>query len=347
MKNTLKRTFAVLGATALTASMASMTAFAASTPMANYCDKQDNAEVKYDGSYWKQPTAWNVAAIDPSSYNGSGAEVVIDKVEVDEKDAPNSIQTVNIVYNGPEEKVSSIAFHILWDTRMEIQKQKGGRTVISNADSLFDFASVETPIEAGLVSIASSAGGNNLYKGTMYTMQFKLPADAKAGDVYPVGIRYQYDGKTGDLFYDADQTQAGKLHMAYVFSQGIENGYVKVKGVPTTTTTTTTTSTTTTTTTSSTTTTTSTSPVTTTTTSNVGGSDTTTTTSTTGKAGSATTTKSGSATTTKKPATTTKKAATTTKKADAPKTGVAGVGVAAAGLAIAVGTAFVLRKKED
>ncbi|MBP3268899.1 MAG: NPXTG-anchored protein, partial [Ruminococcus sp.] len=29
------------------------------------------------------------------------------------------------------------------------------------------------------------------------------------------------------------------------------------------------------------------------------------------------------------------------------KTGVAGVGVAAAGLAIAVGTAFVLRKKED
>ncbi|MDE7226370.1 MAG: NPXTG-anchored protein, partial [Ruminococcus sp.] len=38
---------------------------------------------------------------------------------------------------------------------------------------------------------------------------------------------------------------------------------------------------------------------------------------------------------------------TTTKKADAPKTGVAGVGVAVAGLAVAIGTAFVLRKKED
>lgn len=346
MKNTLKRTFAVLGATALTASMASMTAFAASTPMANYCDKQDNAEVKYDGSYWKQPTAWNVAAIDPSSYNGSGAEVVIDKVEVDEKDAPNSIQTVNIVYNGPEQTVSTVAFHILWDTRMEVQEVRGNQ-VQDAKDALEGFSTVVTKIEPGLVSVASAAGGNNLYAGDMYTMQFKLPADAKAGDVYPVGIRYQYDGKTGDLFYDADQTQAGKLHMAYVFTQGIENGYVKVKGVPTTTTTTTTTSTTTTTTTSSTTTTTSTSPVTTTTTSNVGGSDTTTTTSTTGKAGSATTTKSGSATTTKKPATTTKKAATTTKKADAPKTGVAGVGVAAAGLAIAVGTAFALRKKED
>nr|MCR5730300.1 NPXTG-anchored protein [Ruminococcus sp.] len=45
---------------------------------------------------------------------------------------------------------------------------------------------------------------------------------------------------------------------------------------------------------------------------------------------------------------TTKNKTTTKGKAqDSPVTGVAGVGVAAAGLAIAVGTAFALRKKED
>mgnify|MGYP003320904214 CR=1 FL=1 len=49
---------------------------------------------------------------------------------------------------------------------------------------------------------------------------------------------------------------------------------------------------------------------------------------------------------------TTKAQSTTTKKgsgksSDSPKTGVTGVGVAVAGLAVAVGTAFALKKKED
>ena len=35
------------------------------------------------------------------------------------------------------------------------------------------------------------------------------------------------------------------------------------------------------------------------------------------------------------------------KTTDSPKTGVTGVGVAVAGLAVAVGTAFALKKKED
>lgn len=47
------------------------------------------------------------------------------------------------------------------------------------------------------------------------------------------------------------------------------------------------------------------------------------------------------------PTSTTGKAATTTAKGNSPKTGVAGVGVAAAGLVAAAGAAFVLRKKED
>ncbi|MBQ6180313.1 MAG: NPXTG-anchored protein [Ruminococcus sp.] len=340
MKNTLKRTFAAIGATALTASMASMTAFAASTPMANYCDKQDNAEAKYDGSYWVQPTAWGSTKIDPSSYSANGPEVKIDKIEVDASVAPNSIQTVNISYDGPEKVVSTIAFHILWDTRMEVQEYRGNQ--VSDAqDALNGFSTQVTKIEPGLVSVASSAGGNELYAGKIYKMQFKLPADAKGGDIYPIGIRYQYDGKTGDLFYDENQSANGKLHMAYVFTQGIENGYIKVTGGTTTTTTTTTPTTTTTTTTSTSTTTTTTAPVDTTTTTTAPVD----TTTTTAGNGTTTTTKKAAAATT----TTKKKAAatTTTPKSNSPKTGVAGVGVAAAGLAIAVGTAFALRKKED
>ncbi len=55
----------------------------------------------------------------------------------------------------------------------------------------------------------------------------------------------------------------------------------------------------------------------------------------------------GGKATTAKPAATTVAPASTAAPTNAPKTGVPGAGVAVAGLAAAIGTAFVLRKKED
>jgi len=212
----------------------------------NYCNNQDNEEAEYDGSYWVQPSAWGSTKIEPNVYNGNGTEIKISKITVIDSNAPGSVQTVNISYNGPDEVVSSIAFHILWDTRMEIQECRGNVVQDAN-DALNGFATLATEIKPGIVAVVSSAGGDNLYAGDMYTMTFKLPTNAKAGDLYPIGIVYKYDEKFGDLFYNADQNNAGKLHMAYVFTQGIENGYIKVVADNTTSTTTTTTSTTTTT----------------------------------------------------------------------------------------------------
>ena len=71
------------------------------------------------------------------------------------------------------------------------------------------------------------------------------------------------------------------------------------------------------------------------------------TTATTATAAPSSSTTAASGATTSAKASSSTKSATTTKAADAPKTGVAGCGVAVAGLAVALGTAFVLRKKED
>ena len=209
----------------------------------NYCNIQDNEEATYKGSYWVQPSAWGTTKIDPNAYNGNGAEIKISKITVKASNAPDSFQTVKISYNGPEKVVSSIAFHILWDTRMEIQEYR--RNVVQDAnDALNGFSTLATEVKPGIVAVVSSAGGDDLYAGDMYTMTFKLPTNAKAGDLYPIGIVYKYDEKFGDLFYNANQNNAGKLHMAYVFTQGIENGYIKVVADNTTSTTTTTTTTT-------------------------------------------------------------------------------------------------------
>ena len=179
----------------------------------------------------------------------------------------------------------------------------------------------------------------------MWTLEFKLPATVAEGDVYPIDIIYKSNENAEDLFVNTEVNQAGQLMQAYTFTKGIYNakenntfaanaadvekcsaladidksydGYIAIAGGTTTTeTTTTTTETTTTTTTAS------------------------TTASTT--AASSTT----SASTTSGTGTTSKAATGTTKN---PKTGVSGTGagLAVAGLAVAVATAFVLRKKED
>ena len=135
----------------------------------------------------------------------------------------------------------------------------------------------------------------------------------------------------------------------------VEAGEITTTTPPTTTTTAPPTTTTTappTTTTTAPPTTTTTAPPTTTTTGSTTTTTTGSTTTTTTGSGTTTTTRPGTTTTTRPGTTTTAKpgTTTTTKKngtTESPKTGVAGVGVAAAGLAIALGTAFVLRKKED
>jgi uncharacterized membrane protein len=173
----------------------------------------------------------------------------------------------------------------------------------------------------------------------MWTFDLKVPADAKKGDVFPIDIIYRNESAE-DIFINKAVDETGCNMQAYTFVNGIYNSarpfaassanvakvaalanidttmdaYIAIADEVATEPS-------------------SEAPATTsseapaTTTSKAG--------STTAKAGS-TTTKAGSTT-----------KASTTAKADAPKTGVAGCGVAVAGLAVALGTAFVLRKKED
>ena len=161
--------------------------------------------------------------------------------------------------------------------------------------------------DEGIVGYATMGTRINNTSGTIITVYFKVPTDAKGGDVFPISVSV-------DQLADA---QSNKMETV------TKDGFIQVEEKTTTTTTTTTTTestTTTTTTTESTTTTTTTS-----------GDETETTTSTTASESSA----SSSSSTTAAP------------NVPANKTGDAGVGIAIAGLLAAAGAAVVLRKKED
>ena len=335
-KNTLKKVFSALSLTAVAASAVSLSAFAA--PSDYTADQIAASEIK--------------------------PKITTTKLVVDKDQAGQDVK-VNIDVTGASQKYCNTGIRIYYSDRLTLKKNVIGNADVISGDAVAYLGVKENKVDdsctrEGFNSWFMTTGGTGDFglDGTMWTLTFTIPADAEEGEVFPLDILYQSSGSTKDAFFDKDRTEAGQLMEAYAFTQGIyspENptfaadpadvakcaaladidstydGYIAIAGAPATTTTTTVATTTTT--------------VATTTTTKAP--DTTTKVSDTTTKAPGTTTKKVAGTTTKKGGTTTKPATTTGKNDSSPKTGVAGVGVAAAGLAVAIGTAFVLRKKND
>jgi hypothetical protein len=307
-KNALKSAIAALGVSAVTLSSTAMIALAGG---AVGSDKYDTS--KYD------PTKATIKPTLTVSTETIGA------------DKAGSNVTITISVKDAAEKYGPTGLHVQWDKRLTLVKRDGDPAEKMDAGKKLSF-DFELDGDNGvfLTTMASDDVGRD---GVLWAMDFTVPADAKSGDFYPVEIAYKSSDNAKDLFTNCNQDEAGQLMQAWVFTNGIVQGGVQVGTI--TTTTTTAPATTTTTTTQATTSTTK--PATTSTTTKPA------TTSTTSKA--ATTTSTSKATTTS--TTTTKPKTTAAAGKDAANTGVGGMGLAVAGLAIAVGTAFACRKKED
>lgn len=198
--------------------------------VANYCDLEDNKPMPYEAGYWSQPKLWT-ETVDSMAYkNVYGKEVRLwfDKAVV-RGSAGGKIQRVYFRVSGAEGRANRIWLHILYDKRLELQDHLRG---IKKTDdgALRDMSSVYTFVDDGLVRYSAGSENNNMHDGAMFYMDFKLPANAKPGCVYPIGIRYQNDGGTDyDKFIDSGDTAEGRAMMAYVFNHGVENGYIAVK----------------------------------------------------------------------------------------------------------------------
>lgn len=302
-KNVLKRTFAAVAVSALALSASAVSAFA--------------EENEYIASYGFSDDEIAASEVKPT--------ISIDKKTITLEEAKNP-QSVTVNVSGADYKYATLGLYFAYDARLTV--------VPSNPNEVM-------AVETAFIRVAGEQRdlGQGAYNGIQYngqdpkwiymngaassdmgrdglalTITFNLPADAAAGDKYPVELVYRSSESIVSRFTDAKNTQTGKLMQAWLFTQGIDNGYIEIEAVETTTTEETTTTT----------------------------EETTTTVEET-----TTTTTAAAQSTTAKATTTAAKATTTAAPQNAPKTGVAGAGVAVAGLAVAVGTAFVLRKKED
>ena len=191
----------------------------------NPFNKQDNKEVKYDPSPWKQSKNW----IDPKGYNG-GIMVYIDKIGLEPEYARGKVQRVYISVANEDVPVNMMKFHIFYDTRLTVKKNSKGEAVTPGKGiSENPFTSGSAMIKEGeLAFYAYSNQDISVDKRCIFTIDFIVPENAKSGDLYPIGLAYVDDGIAADCFINQKKDDAGRKQMAYLFQKGIYNGYLKI-----------------------------------------------------------------------------------------------------------------------
>ena len=192
----------------------------------------------------------------------------------------NPDQTIELKVSGADGKYSATGLNIQYDARLTIKKD--GDNYAEKGDACKDLTVVQKSTGNGFYfgTVSSEDKGRD---GTYMTFKLTVPADTKVGDKFPIEIAYYSDESRKGSFTNAKKDENGQLMEAWVFTQGVQQGYIEVVNDEVTTSTTSTTSTTTTSTTSttSTTTTSTTSTTSTTTTSTTSTTSTTATTTTT------------------------------------------------------------------
>ena len=191
----------------------------------NPFNKQDNKEVKYDPSPWKQSKNW----IDPKGYNG-GIMVYIDKIGLQPEYARGKVQRVYISVANEDVPVNMMKFHIFYDTRLTVKKNSKGEAVAPGKGiSENPFTSGSAIVKEGeLAFYAYSNQDISVDKRCIFTIDFIVPENAKSGDLYPIGLAYVDDGIAADCFINLKKDDAGRKQMAYLFQKGIYNGYIKI-----------------------------------------------------------------------------------------------------------------------
>ena len=339
MKNSFKRAASLIALGAVAASACSLNAFA------------EGSKFSPDGGFTQEQIA--ASSVKPAL---TATQKVITLEE-----AANA-QTIEISVANAGGKYASTGIHIYYDKRLEVGKNVIGLPDVKKGAAAEYLTSKNPDIDPtaadfDMEGIFVTTAGEQDYglDGVLFTLNVTIE-NPEAGAVYPIDIIYRSNATNEDLFVNKAVDEAGKLMQAYTWTQGIYNkdynnkfeakaediakcpaladiakdmdGYIAIAGgeapteAPTTEAPTE-------------------APTT------EAPTEAPTTESTTGSTTDVTTdtsTTTTTTTTTSAPKTT---VSTTAKKDDSPKTGVAGAGVAVAGLAVALGTAFVLRKKED
>ena len=146
-------------------------------------------------------------------------------------EASGKTYKIKLNVSGMDRSYNNLGVHIYYDTRLEvgeIESPEGG------ASSEMEFH--ESTVNPGEIYLCGDGWwsctnhDNRGRDGTFAEISFTLPDDAKPGDLYPIGISYMYKAPSMDYITDIYESSWCHSLKTYVFTEGIENGYIKVVG---------------------------------------------------------------------------------------------------------------------
>ena len=183
----------------------------------DYC-RYDNAEVPYDNSSFVNSSAY----VNPEDSNIKPT-LKIDKLEVPAS-AAGTKQRVALKISGADGKYSRTSFHVNYDNRLTVSDDD-----LSFGDKVLEMDFIAcTVISNGEIWFGTSGDEDCGKDGDYAYIDFTIPADAAPGDLYPIGIEYYNGSASTDEFTDSFDSHEGQLMQSYLFTNGIENGYIKI-----------------------------------------------------------------------------------------------------------------------
>ena len=146
-------------------------------------------------------------------------------------DAAGKKVHVKLDVKGADKKYCSTQIWFFYDASLKIEMNQFGELDIEKGNALKGLSgSFPEAVDAkeadgramnGLF-LSSMGKGDYGLDGTMWEFDLVVPADAKAGDVFPIDIRYNY-GRGYGLFINNVSDKKGELMSAYAFTKGIYN----------------------------------------------------------------------------------------------------------------------------
>ncbi|WP_455529034.1 dockerin type I domain-containing protein [Ruminococcus sp.] len=145
--------------------------------------------------------------------------------------------TIELTVSGAEKKYAPTGIHVRFDDRLQLQlaeeedyAEPGPAASKLGHKQCPDYID-ENGTPHGLFLSTSCGNGNNGKDGVFWEFTIKLPSDAKVGDKYPVEIVYQVNKENAmlhDIFTNLADDKDGKNMEAWVFTKGIEQGYIEI-----------------------------------------------------------------------------------------------------------------------
>ena len=187
----------------------------------NPFDKQDNKTVPYEGGLY-----FGVSEQDTENA-ATKPQITVDKLGFD--DVPTGEIAVNISIYDAAGNWSASGLHIGYDTRLTLVPRSDGKP-FEVGDACTPLMNSIRKIRDGRLYTSTSGSSDKGRNGVMYTLYFRLPDNAKAGDIFPVGIFYNPDKTYPSLFSNTNQDEEGLEMQSWVFYKGITNGFIRING---------------------------------------------------------------------------------------------------------------------